>query len=504
MSVGIFQKEKNDVVEVKEIGSSVIVEKSYIVAHDADCKNAVIGLPLDSFIVKNIYLSNVSKKDLQKTIELQLEFNIPNHLTEYDTSYIAKEYKSGYILLILASKKNEHNKKAKAIVPAPLGLYSFALQKSLISKKENTLLLYLNEDGATSITVEGTKLVFMREYPLDRLKKKIKQLIQLSSQAVYLQTDRHFIDINKIIVLSKDEIYKNLITEVLEDKTEVQWIDSSEYDNKDIGNLLLHVGLALFQKQNRTMSGWSISKKPPGKRESIKRILFFVVPILIVFLPLYYFAGYYANNSKIENIQVEINQFSEQLGDVGNLGSKVAKEKAYMTAIGNPSLNFARVNMLFNEINKCRSNNLWLSSVSGKIDGLIIINGFAQTYSDITSFIKNVEASKFIQNTNLNYSNEASGKSVSFQMSFHISKDFSFVFDDGSSDEAKVKKEGKTSDKKTIKSAGKSTESTESIKPAVITKISDEDKSKKNITGSNTQNDNSESVDDQTNKKAIE
>jgi Tfp pilus assembly protein PilN len=441
VSVGILLKEKTGVVEIKENGNSIIVDKSYIAENGIDCKNAVVGLPLDSFIIKNLYLPNVSKKELQKTIELQLEFNIPNQLSEYDTSYIVKEYKAGYLLLILAAKKTEFNKKTKAIVPAPLGLYSFALQKNLIEKKENTLLLYIDESSVTSVTLEGTVPVFMREYPLGSL-KKIKQWIQLSSQAVYLQIDRHFIDINKIVVLSADDKYKNLMIEAVGDKTDVQWVDSSTYDNKEFGNLLLHVGLALFNKQSKAMSGWSISKKPPGMRESIKRILIFIIPILIIFLPLYYFAGYYANSSKIESIQTEIKQFSAQLGDVTNIGSKVAKEEAYMTAIGDPSLNFARTNKLFNEINKCRSNDFWITSISGKVGGLIVINGYSLSYSDITSFIKNIEASEFISDINLNYSNEASAQNVSFQMTLHMAKGYSFILEDDS-DKKTLKKKTK-------------------------------------------------------------
>lgn len=439
MSVGIFQREKPVVVEIKERGNSAFVEKSYIAEDDVDNKGAVVGLSLEDFIIKNLYLPNVTKKELQNTIELQLEFHVPNHLTEYDTSYIVKAHRSGYFLLILAAKKREYYKKAKAVIPVPLGLYSFAMQRGIIDKTKNILIVYINEGHVTSITVQGTNLVFMREYPLDSI-EKIKQRIQLSSQAVYLQTDRHFIDIKKIVVLSADEKYKKLITEITEKEQEVQWIDSTEYNSKELGNLLLHVGLALFYKQAKMMSGWSISKKPPGVRESIKRILIFAIPILIVFLPFYYYAGYYAKNLKIKNLQSEIDQFSKQLGNIDKLGTEIARDKAYMNEVGNPSLNFARINKLFNVVDMCRSDNLWLSSLSGKIGGLIVISGFAQSYSEITSFIKNIEASKFIHDINLNYSNEASSQNVSFQMTFLLAKGYSFILEPDSKKKSKVKK----------------------------------------------------------------
>ena len=448
MSVGILQKEKKTVVEIKESGNSVTVEKSYIAEDIVNCRHAVVGLPLDNFIIKNLYLPNVSKKELQKTIELQLEFNIPNHQEEYDTSYIVKEYSTGYLLMILAAKKSEKFGKAMAIVPAPLGLYSFAVHQKLIDKKTNTLLIYVNDNNVTSLTLEGNKPVFMREYPSETA-KATKQRIQLSSQAVFLQAVRHFIDIDKIVVFSTSESYSNLIVEAVGKENEVQWFDSSEYDNKEVGNMLLHVGLALFHKQAKTMSDWSVSDKPPGTRESIKRILIFTIPLLIIFLPLYNYAEYYAKNSKIKSIQTELDQFSIQLGDVDKLGYKVSREKAYMDTIGNPSLNFARINKLFNVINMCRSDNLWLTSLSGKVDGLIVINGFAQSYSNITNFIKNLETFMFIKDINLNYSNETSGQSVSFQMTFRLAEGYSFILDSNSKTKSEVNKINKNETEET-------------------------------------------------------
>ena len=516
MPIGILQKEKATVIEVTESGSSVIVDKSYIAESDIDCKNAIVGLPLDNFIIKNVYLPNISKKELQKAIELQLEFNIPNHQTKYDTSYITKELRSGYLLLMVASKKTELNEKAKATVPAPLGLYSFAIHHDLINKKENTLLIYINEENITSITVKGTEVVFMREYPLNII-KNIMQRIQLSSQAVYLQPDRRFIDIKKIIVLSTDEKNKTLIAKAVGQEKKVQWVDSSEYDNKETGNLLLTAGLALFHNQYKAMSGWSISKKPPGKRESIKKILIFAIPILIIFLPLYYYAGYYAKSSNIKSIQTEINQISGQLGNFNKLGGQASKEKVYMKKIGNPILNFYRVNELFNIINSCRSNNLWLTSLSGRIDGMIVISGFAKSYSEITSFIKNLEASKFIKDSNLNYSNEASSQNVNFQMTFKLTKGYSFILEKKSSKKPMTKVNNDEKPAKTTPTnikpippvnatnqTEKTTLTNTDTKPAVnsMTKTNTET-AKTSATGSNTQSNNLK-PEPRTNKKATE
>ena len=445
MPVGILQKEKTTVVEIKESGDSVIVDKSFTAKDGTDCKNAVVGLPLDSFIIKNLYLPNVSKKELQNTIDLQLEFYIPNHLKEYDTSYLAESYSSGYLLTILASKKSEEIDKAKAVVPVPLGLYSFAAHQKLIGYKTNMLLIYVDGKKITSVTLEDGKPVFMREYPLETT--ETKQRIQLSSQAVFLQPVRHFIDIDKIVVFTTSESYSKLVVEAVGKESEVQWFDTSEYDSKETGSLFLPVGLALFHKQIKTMSGWSVSDKPPGTRESIKRILIFLVPLLIVFLPIYNYAEYYAISSKVKSIQAELDQFSVQLGNINELDLKVAREKAYMSTIGDPSLNLARINKLFNVIDTCRPDNLWLSSLSGKVNGLIVISGFAQSYSNITNFIKNLETFPFVQNTNLNYSNETSGEGVSFQMNFQLVEGYDFILDAVPKEKTKVEKKiakGKT------------------------------------------------------------
>ena len=127
-----------------------------------------------------------------------------------------------------------------------------------------------------------------------------------------------------------------------------------------------------------------------------------------------------------------VDQVSVQLGGTENLGSMVAQENVYMNKIGEPLLNFAKINKLFNVINSCRSDSDWLTSISGNVNGMIVISGFAQSYSDITNFIKNMEASKFIRSINLNYSNEAAGENVSFQMTFKLEKGYSFIFDSSS------------------------------------------------------------------------
>ena len=427
MSVGIIQKEKMTVVEVKDSGGSVVIEKSYLQDNgNQDYKHAAIGLPLDNFIIKNLYLPNVTKKELLKTIELQLEFHVPNHEIDYYTSYITKTCKSGYLLLIIAVKKTVDYKKAKAIIPVPVGLFAFAVSHKLFDKNENALLVYISEGTVITVAVQNGELVFMREF-LSESNEKIKQRIQLSSQAVYLQHDRHFIDLNKIIVVCQDKSFKDIVAEAVDEKINVQWFDSSSFEKKDIGNLFLNAGVALFHPQNKAMSGWNVAKKPPGTRESLKRILIYAIPVLIIFLPIYYYAGYYSRNSEIKSIQARIDQYDLQLGNVDVISGKVAQGKAYIEAIGGPTLNFARIDKLFNVIDECRSDNLWVVSISGKLGGLFVVNGVANSYTDITNFIKNLEVSNFIDNINLNYSNEASGQNVNYQLTLRLSQDNSFI-----------------------------------------------------------------------------
>ncbi len=448
MSVGVLQKEKTTVVEVKESSGSITIEKSYISDNESlDYKNVAVGLPLDDFIIKNLYLPNVSKKELQKTVDLQLEFHVPNHEADFYTGYITKACKSGYLLLILAVKKSVDYKKAKAIIPAPVGLFAYAVHQKLFEKDENVLLVYINNGAVTTVTVQNGELVFMREFLMEN-NDKIKQRIQLSSQAVYLQHDRHFIDLNKVVVISSDEKHKDIIVETVDETIDVQWINNSSFENEAAGNLLLNSGIALFYSKNKAMSGWSVAKKPPGARESLKRVLIFAIPVLIIFLPLYYYAGYYSNNSKIKSIQARIDQYNLQLGNVEVISGRVAQGKAYMEEIGGPTLNFARIDKLFNVIDECRSDNLWIVSISGKIGGLFVINGLANSYKDITDFIKNLETSNFIEDINLNYTNEASGSNVNYQLTLRLSTDNYFIL----KPEADEKKDNQNKDLSKVKS----------------------------------------------------
>ena len=328
MAIGILQEEKNILVEIKEDNGSVVIDRTYIMESSSGCRDSVIGLPLENFIIKNLYLPNVTKKELPEAIELQMEFNIPNYKTDYDTNYVIKPFKAGYILHIVAAKKDSYDKKVKAVIPALLGVYAFAAHMKLFSEDSNTLLLYIDKKHCSFLTLKGDDVVFMRNAPREQI-QHISSMIRLSSQAVFSQVEREFIDINKIIVFSEDSKDKDLVSNALTDAREVDWIDISKYrsEKEEIGNLFLPVGLALFDKQNKIISGWSVSRKPPGLRQSLKRVLFLIVPILIIFLPLYNYAQYYSKTSKVKAIEERINKFSVKLGGVDELGDKIAREK---------------------------------------------------------------------------------------------------------------------------------------------------------------------------------
>ena len=427
MDTGILQKEKKALgVEIKESNGSVSIERSFNVESPVGYKGAVVGLPLENFIIKNLYLPDLSKKELSKTVELQMEFNIPNYKVDYNASYIAKESKSGFILQIIAAKKSLCDKKSKIIIPSLLGMYAFAVYKKLLIKDSNALLIHIDKEQCSIVTLKNNEIVFMRSVALDRV-TNFSSTVKLSSQAVFLQLERQFIDINKIVVFSADKKDKDLIVNSVDNNEEVVWVDIAEYTSKEKGDLFLSTGLALFKKQYKSMMGWSISEKPLGARDSIKRMLIFTVPLIIIFLPIYYYGQYYAKSLEISRIQHTINKFSDQLGGFSDFENQASQEKAYMEAIGNPSLNFARVDELFKVINLCRSRTLWLTSISGKVDDVIVISGFAQSYADITSFIKNLEASTFIRNINLNYTSESSGRNVGFQMTFELDKGYDFI-----------------------------------------------------------------------------
>ena len=390
-------------------------------------KAPVIGFPFDHFIAKTVKLPKLGKDELKKTIELQVEFLLgEDAYTTYSVNTKLLPQSTGYILFIIAATIPEELSKIKktVILPDSLGLYCYANNEKIIDPKKTIMLIYVNKESIHLIVVVEQSIAFIRTFST---KSDISSEIKLSEQAVYMQPERCFVKIDEYAVFYSDEAVKKEFPFV--DEANVRWENISKYivNGK---NYFLSVGLALYDHSSKTLNYWNIAKKPPTTIESLKRSMFWLLPVLIVFLPLYYYGDYYKDQKQLNILQGEISQISEQVSDVDSLSRQVSNATTLLKAYAGPCLEYAKFYNILVLINKYRPDNLWLTNISGKVSGELVITGFSKNFSEISTFIKKLNTSEFIENLNLNYSNASSAGKVNFQMTIKLVDSYDFIVDE--------------------------------------------------------------------------
>ena len=274
------------------------------------------------------------------------------------------------------------------------------------------------------IVIQKLKIVFVRIFSSSG---DLAAEIKLSEQAVYMQNERCFLDIQEYVIFTYDDSNKEKFEFATEKK--VQWVDVAKYKDSDNQNdgLFLATGLGMYHSSCKALACWNVAKKPLTRQESFKRSVCWIVPILILFLPLYYYADYYRNQSIIRGIESEIGLMASQVSMVNTLSKELIRAKNVSDDYAGPCLEYAKFYEMLMMINENRPKNLWLSSIAGKIDKEIIVTGYAQDFADISTLIRKLDMSEFIESLNLNYSNESSLGKVSYQLTININSRNEFI-----------------------------------------------------------------------------
>jgi Tfp pilus assembly protein PilN len=390
-------------------------------------KKPIIGLPFEKFITKTVKLPKLTKDELKNAVELQEQFILgESGYNQYLLNSTLIQQSNGYMLFIVAADVPEDLKKLKSsvIIPAQLGLYAYAYKEKLIDHKKSIMLVYAGSEYTHLLVISELNIVFMRTFTS---KSDINSEIRLSEQAVYLQQERFFLAIDEYIVFSNNDNFKKKLN--ISDDAVVRWIDTSVY-NQPEKELIIPLGLSFFQNSAKHLVGWNVAKKPLTTTESLKRSLYWIAPILLLFLPVYYYADYYNDQKIIGNIKSEIAQYSESANKVDMLAEKLRKIEDILLEYAGPCLAYAKFDYLLRTINSSRPKNLWLTNISGKVTGDIIITGFAGTFSEISFLINKLNESELIKNVNLNYSNASNAGKVNFQLTVRLNPNNEFVLDD--------------------------------------------------------------------------
>ncbi|MCF7791060.1 MAG: PilN domain-containing protein [Victivallales bacterium] len=419
-------------VKVSEKGKKLNIESYFSDSKELlNVKKPVIGLPFEFFITKSVKIPKVSREELKKTEELQVKFLLGENA--YNTHMINTEileHGNSYILFIVAAEVPEEFQKVKnaVIVPGILGIFAFANKEKMFDSTETVMLIYITKDYTRLIVVNEGSIAFMRSFPAG---SDINSEIKLSEQLVYRKPERSFFKIKKLIVFYTDEKIKKVINR--KKTEEIIWHNVSDFI-KNGQNCFLSYGLSLYDYSEKKISEWNVGEKPPSITDSLRRAMFWLVPVFIIFLPLYYYGDYYQDIKKIQTIEGEVKLLSKKTMELDSLIQKISKAENLISKYAEPLLRYAKLYNAVYLINKYRPDNLRLTNLTGKSDEEFTLTGYADNFSQISDLIKKLNTSKFFDTLNLNYSNTSSKNKVNFQMTMQLAPGFDFLFTENKND----------------------------------------------------------------------
>jgi hypothetical protein len=392
----------------------------------SNLKRSTLALPIDKFNLHNTYIPQIKGENLEKAIELQVEICLgSDYKNKFEVVYFINQLASGHSLFILGLEKKEiPDFKVTAIIPEGVSLVLYAIFKKLITLNDNSLLLYYYNERLLTTVIEAGKIVFIREQNSIK-EEELRANLKHSSQSYYLQYERHYIDVDNIIIFSNTHSLKNQISAVFtKEHIKTTFCDLNEFiDQKTNKCNFIGVASALFAISTKNLKKWSVINKGSSGKHSLKRLMISIGIILVILLPLYNYSEYYKFNSDTNKVKNIIKLYHAQLSEVISQELELKNKETYMHTYGNKVLSYFIIYDFFNVFNKCRSDNIKISNFQAKEAKYILISGSATAYSEVSDLIKKLKLEKeLINNIKLNYSTEPKTRNVTFNIEIELNE----------------------------------------------------------------------------------
>lgn len=380
-------------------------------------KGIILGLPLKDFFVKDVTLPQLSKKELQDAVKLQIASNLPYDASKAFTSYQVKKVQNGYRLFILATPKRDIA-KPRAIFPEQLALYAIAMKQNLLEQGKKVLIAYITEDTVMTLATDGFDVVFMRSFKKDQ---NIITGLKLSAQAVYLREERTMLSVDRIVLFTEDDFDTERLksafsAEVMSIKTSTLIPDDKLKNDK----VLIASGLALCEPLIKKLKGWNVYRSDVQYGQAIKRGLLYTLPFLPVFFTLYLKADVESLQSKINGTHGIIASMKQKYREVANLEREVTEMEGFLKTSGNDLISPESWFKTIKALEAARPFGLWFTTISGRTYSSVMINGKAEKYALVTEFIKNLINSEPLENVSLTFTNSSGEKGVDFQLTANM------------------------------------------------------------------------------------
>lgn len=391
----------------------------------AAAKNAVVGLPVNKFHIKNVSLpSALSKKEVLDAVKVQIKFQLPYAESTASTNHQLKDHLKSRSLLITATPKENFHKPA-AIVPETLALFALAHFKGLLAPGKKCLLLHTDQYESLSLMVDGFEIVFMRRFSPDDLPGELR----LSAQAVYLQEERTLLEVDRVILFSEsgaeEESLKGLLT------AEIVTLKPSELLTGNIAKgsedrFLIPAGLALsarlfrplFNPQLKQLRVWNVHHGEAQYRKSLIKGLRYTLPVWPLFLTAYFYAELLTYDSNLAGIEGRITALTPKYREALSLDKEAGLLDEFLRSTGEDLKTPGSWFETLHTLSSSRPSGLWLTGISGKTAGTVLVSGKSPSYPLVTDYLKRLSASGHFQGLNLLFTQGGEGQGVDFQLSF--------------------------------------------------------------------------------------
>lgn len=414
--------------EVTVAGKTLQVKRTFeALPESVDTSKSVVGFPVSQFFIKSVLIpfSALGKKELVNAVKMQTAFHLPYEESSAFVRQQVKELSRNHGVLIAALPQKTLSRPC-AVVPDALGLYALAFMQEMLAPGKKVLLVHIDQDEVTTVAVEGHAIVFMRQFPAEDILTELR----LSTQSVYLKEERSFLEPESVVLFSEAEgvaerlqgIYAGAVTQLRPSE-----LLQGNIRKGSEAAFLIPAGLALcgtllglFHSQRKNIGSWNVFGNELHYRQRLQKGLLWSLPLWPLFLALYLYADLYAQTSRLAGVQGRMHALSGKYQAAVDLEEElVAKEEFFKTfgpVMQSPEAWFRLLDLL----SKSRPSGVYLTGISGKTAGTVLVSGKAPDYPDVTDYMTKLSASGDFGDLMLVFTQGTADDEVDFQLSFRM------------------------------------------------------------------------------------
>ena len=413
-------------VEVKVSGKSFQIKQTFEgKTEEVLVKKGVVGLAIDDFFIKSVSIpsSALNKKELSNAVQMQIDFHLPYERATAFVGHHLKKLQKNHVLLITATPRRDYNKPS-AVIPDALALYSLAMLKDLLTPGRKSVIVHALGDEVLTVTVDGHEVVFMRSFFDD---EDIAQELKLAAQAVYLRDERSLPEIDRIIIFDETGQQPEKIKAAF--NCEMIVVKPSEILSGNLpkgseNKFLIPAGLALCRPLlgsvgpvKKDLRGWNVYQGEIQYKKYVLKGLTYTLPLWPLFITAYFYADVLSHNSRLEGIKGRISALMPNYKEAVALEKEVALMEDFLKSSGEDMKSPETWFDIMNTLNLSRPVGLWLTGVSGKTGGTVLVSGKAPAYAQVTEYMSKLSSAVRLHDLVLIFT-QGTDKGVDFQISF--------------------------------------------------------------------------------------